>query len=48
MGIFFCGTEGCAGYFCSVDMSFRPHALHCEHYVAPQNAPEAPSQVEGV
>ena len=33
MGIFFCDTSNCSGYFCSVDMSSRPHAPHCERYV---------------
>ena len=31
MGICYCLTKGCAGYFCSVDLSTKPHAPHCEH-----------------
>lgn len=47
MGIYFCETEGCGGYFCSVDMSSRPHAPFCELYKeptqeeSPANAPAA-------
>ena len=35
MGFYPCQTDGCGGYFCSVDLSSRPHATFCEHYVKP-------------
>ena len=36
MGIYYCPTKGCGGYFCSVDMSYAPHAPFCEYSEVPE------------